>query len=81
MYSHVGIVSSAQSYLVYVVEVDDVNLSLLLVLWLILLQVLCLISVHLERLEHDEVFLRLVYLQQLVVALVCGVSVLVARLA
>ena len=81
MNSDVGIVSSTQANLVHVVEVDYVYLSLLLILRLVLLQVLRLIAVHLERLEHDEVLLRLLYLQQLVLPLVNRVSVLVTSLA
>lgn len=81
MNSDVGIVSSTQANLVDVVEVDYVDLTLLLILRLILLQVLRLIAVHLERLKHEEVLLRFVYLQQLVLALVNRVSVLVTRLA
>lgn len=51
---HIGIVTATQLDLVYVVEVDDMDLLLLFVLLLlVVVQVLC--RVHLEGLKNDEI--------------------------
>ena len=81
MDTHVCIVSAAQPNLLNVVKVYDMNLTLLFVIRLVLLQILLLVAVHLERLQHDEVLLWFVDLQQLVLASVNCMSVLIARLA